>query len=79
MESARKAVLSGIANQQDLQVATNGVELDGDGKAVPVINNEPGSGNVDPPQQYSAEDMADQAPEVEDRMDISLHNLGDYA
>ena len=81
MESARKAVLGGVASQDDLQVAVNGVNVDKNGKVVPAA-----AGGFDSKaEQQSAnylshdpDDQAEKPPQVKERMDISLHNLGDY-
>ncbi|KAK2804895.1 hypothetical protein FQN50_006401 [Emmonsiellopsis sp. PD_5] len=97
VESAKKAVLQGVASSQDIQVATNGAKLDGDGKVVPAVPGAAGDGVV--PGVVSAvvvEEKPDQpakaqteksprangdhhTPQVKDRMDISLHNIGDYS
>ncbi|KAK2733598.1 amidophosphoribosyltransferase [Onygenales sp. PD_40] len=97
VESAKKAVLQGIASSQDIQVAANGVKLDGDGKVVPAPPGAAGDGVVPGVVNAGAvEEKHDQAataqteksprangdhhtPQVKDRMDISLHNIGDYS
>ncbi|KAL1956616.1 hypothetical protein VTO42DRAFT_6963 [Malbranchea cinnamomea] len=73
MESARKAVLSGVASSHDLQMAANGVDIDKNGKMVPA--SAPQSDRVTSHRQ----DLEETPPQVKDRMDISLHNIGDYA
>ena len=71
MESARKAVLSGVASKQDFQVAANGVDVDTNGKVVPAS-----TGGARRPEDHDADEVP---PQVKDRMDISLHNIGDYS
>ena len=79
VEKAKEAVSHGIANQKDFLIATNGVELDSKGRAVPASNsvrleNHVSNGTRKRPAPDEAEN-----PKVKDRMDISIHNLGDYA
>jgi amidophosphoribosyltransferase len=76
MESARKAVLTGVASRQDFQVAANGVAVDPNGKVVPATTPERSRQR---PHNTNSHDSHDQPPMVKDRMDISLHNLGDYS
>ncbi|EEP78725.1 amidophosphoribosyltransferase [Uncinocarpus reesii 1704] len=79
VDSARKAVLRGIANQTEVQVAANGVEVDKNGEVVPASAEH----RVNPTNSANTtnhhSDETDHPPQVKDRMDISLHNIGDYA
>jgi amidophosphoribosyltransferase len=84
MEIARKAVVGGIASPQDVQVAANGVNLDNDGKLVPAIplqNPERAYTEDDPLQTVNAtpDVPSHLTSQAKGRMDISLHNIGDYA
>ncbi|KAK2747136.1 amidophosphoribosyltransferase [Myotisia sp. PD_48] len=71
VQSARTALINGVASHSDLQVAANGVHLDSNGVPRPVT----------PPLTSHATQTydLDMMPQVKDRMDISLHNLGDYS
>lgn len=73
MDKARKAVLGGVASDQDLQVAANGAAVDDSGNVVPA-GTASSLENQNRDQEYE-----DLPPQVRDRMDISLHNIGDYA
>ena len=81
MAEARKAVAQGTAEDEQIQMAANGVTVNGDGRVVPATN-----GNSDLPvprlngserNHRDPEVSEDQSPSVRDRMDISLHNLND--
>lgn len=80
MESARKAVLGGVASHSDLQVAVNGVNVDETGKVVPAAGSEMNvQQSTDNHVSHDSDDQAaEKPPQVKERMDISLHNLGDY-
>lgn len=102
VESAKKAVLQGVASSTDIQVAVNGADVDASGKIVPagMKNRIAGVNGVDcavaagsdggggghisledgRSEQLNAHDEADNhTPQVKDRMDIALHNFGDYS
>lgn len=72
MESARSAVLNGVASQRDVQVAAKGIAVDSNAK---VVSADEHSGNAKQTERQENTSEAD----VKDRMDISLHNLGDYS
>lgn len=61
---ARRALAMGIAGQEQLQIATNGAVVNGHGKVVP-------AGSV-----RQSDDV--ESPSVKTRMDISIHNMGDF-
>ncbi|KZF19337.1 amidophosphoribosyltransferase [Xylona heveae TC161] len=82
MESAREAVMHGVASLEQLQITTNGVEVNGKGKVVPATGPlaaaklADGRGLID---SSSAGTPATEEPlQVRERMDISIHNFGDY-
>ncbi|EEH09322.1 amidophosphoribosyltransferase [Histoplasma capsulatum G186AR] len=109
VESAKKAVLQGVASSTDIQVAVNGADVDASGQIVPAgmknrvagVNGvgcaaaavgsdggRSGGGGVGGhisledgrSEQLNAHDEADNhTPQVKDRMDIALHNFGDYS
>jgi len=81
MDEARRAIAQGIAGHDQIQMATNGVVVSEKGAIVPahngemltpLINTNGLSGHDRRPSQE------DESPSVRDRMDISLHNLGDF-
>lgn len=80
LERAREAVATGYANPKDYQIATNGVEVTGDGQVVPASpierpNQSPAlKGNA---VENSSKSLGENAL-PRDRMDISLHNFADY-
>lgn len=83
MAEARKAVAQGTALDDQIRMAANGVVVNGDGRVVPATN-----GNSDMPLPRlngNAQDgkmhgslQEDNGPIINDRMDISLHNLNDF-
>lgn len=81
MESARKAVLNGVASERDMQVAQNGVALDSGGKVVPAPTDQSSHDSSSNGQKPQSNDKQNEEapPHVQDRMDISLHNFGDYS
>ena len=86
MESAREAVANGSADQEEIQMATNGVEVNGDGKVVPApahnTNGSPlvnGGGvrnHVDRKRKHAGDE--DESSPPKHRMDIGLHNQADF-
>ncbi len=82
MEGAREAVLSGVAGKEEFEMAVNGVVVDDNGKAIPAVDSEdPTTPHVNghglKRACYASQSDAE-SPTVRDRMDISLHNFGDY-
>ena len=82
-EEARKAVVQGSANRAQIQMAANGVTVNEAGSVVPAMNGE----SQPPPLQTNGirsdhrsrgPDRAESPSVRAGRMDISLHNLGDF-
>ncbi|KAH1576187.1 hypothetical protein KXX25_008129 [Aspergillus fumigatus] len=79
VDRAKEAVTHGFANEEDYQIAANGVKLDQHGKIVPAKY--PGESEVlqagfnrcNKPMTHEEE-----PPKVKDRMDISIHNIADH-
>ncbi|KAI1964713.1 amidophosphoribosyltransferase [Ophidiomyces ophidiicola] len=61
----------------DAHTGANGVTLDAKSKAVPTPSMYPEQLSMG--SKNNQNDGADRPPQVKDRMDISLHNFGDYA
>lgn len=81
MDEARRAIAQGIAGHDQIQMATNGVVVSEKGAIVPASNGEtqtPMLNTKGVPRQTSQPSQEDESPSVRDRMDISLHNLGDF-
>lgn len=82
MESAREAVANGSAGTEEIQMATNGVEVNGDGEVVPasspLTNGSPfinGAHMGNRKRRFSG-DEEETSPK--NRMDIGLHNQADF-
>ena len=85
MENAREAVVNGLAGREEIQIATNGVEVNDDGKVIPalasttngalaidgdgLLHTRNGNGKLE-------EDEEEALPKH--RMDIGLHNQADF-
>ncbi|KAJ6021175.1 Amidophosphoribosyltransferase [Penicillium herquei] len=67
LDKAKEAVAHGFASTTDYQIAANGVAMDTNGKIIP-------ADEVESRQQK----QASQHSKVDDRMDISIHNIGDH-
>ncbi|EZF68703.1 amidophosphoribosyltransferase [Trichophyton soudanense CBS 452.61] len=91
VESARAAVLNGVASHENLLIASSKVDLDANGKPLVVdtvrpVADAPVANPTDSSLQAQAQansqsqhqKSTDVTPHVKDRMDISIHNLGDY-
>lgn len=80
VDRAKEAVTHGFANEEDYQIAANGVKLDQHGKIIPA--NYPGESEV-PQVGFNRCDKTltheEEPPKVKDRMDISIHNIADHA
>ena len=79
MEQAKQAVVHGVARKDQIEMAVSGVKLNGSGNIVPAVN---GDSDVPVAQTMhsttNGQDHQAENPKVKDRMDISLHNFGDY-
>jgi len=83
MDEARAAVAQGVAGEDQIQLATNGAVVDDSGKVVPAVNGDSRKPSIQAEQwdfshRNSVASYEDESPSVRDRMDISLHNLGDF-
>lgn len=71
---ARRAVACGTAGEEQIMLAANGAVVNGNGKIVPA---DPGTsskrGSVDISNSQELE-----SPTIRERMDISIHNFGDF-
>lgn len=85
MEQAREAVANGFAGDEEIQIATNGVEVDEKGQVVPATkrdsvvertSNGPGPGQANGKRRQDG-DGKSSPPRA--RMDISLHNFNDFS
>lgn len=89
MERAREAVANGSAGEEEIQIATNGVEVDEKGQLVPAVRRDSGleakSNGHDQGQGRGQangkrhQDGDDDSSPPRDRMDISLHNFNDFS
>lgn len=83
MDKAREAVINGVAGEKEIEIATKGVEVDQEGKVIPATNKEAvhmnGTGSRRQSTTKRRRDEEDDSTPIRDRMDISLHNFGDYA
>ncbi|KAI9809325.1 MAG: hypothetical protein M1825_002616 [Sarcosagium campestre] len=85
MDNAREAVMNGYAGEQEVRMAAKGVEVDAHGRVIPVSFDHEGfsaqlnNGDDLNGQGKDSSDAAEGPVHVRDRMDISLHNFGDYA
>lgn len=84
MESAREAVANGSAGQVEFDLATCGVRVKDNGHLVPGSTNasagsQVANGHADIQSSDSAKKHdGEETPSPRERMDISLHNFGDY-
>ena len=84
METAREAIANGSAGEEEIRMATNGVEVNEDGQVVASSGNSSSDGESTKRQiamknGKRAREGEDESSPPRDRMDISLHNFGDYA
>ena len=82
-DDARRAVAHGAATADQVQIVAAGVAVDKHGRVVPAIDGD----SLKPPSRPNgvatsrADSFSvpeDDSPTVRDRMDISLHNFGDF-
>jgi amidophosphoribosyltransferase len=80
MDEARRAVAQGVAREDQITMATNGAVVTEQGNVVPAANgnSRKSSIQVNGLDASNHEPHEDESPTVRDRMDISLHNLGDF-
>lgn len=89
MEHAREAVANGSAGQEEFDIATNGIKVEGEGDIVPESSHDPshdpgassainGNHGEQKAQGKRKREGGEETPSPRDRMDISLHNFGDY-
>ena len=81
MDRARAAVANGSAGAEEIQMATNGVEVNDDGKVVPasppLTNGSPDTyGTKIGTKRKTSFHDGDRSPK--NRMDIGLHNQADF-
>lgn len=85
MENAREAVANGSAGKEEIQIATNGVEVNDDGKVVPaaaittngaLANN--GNGMLHTPYGKRKPEEDEEEAARRHWMDIGLHNEADF-
>ena len=68
LDKAKEAVAHGFASTTDYQIALKGVAMDTNGKLVPADE------TTSAPKRKATEEH----PKVDDRMDISIHNIADH-
>ena len=83
-DEARRAVAQGYANEDQVQIATAGAVVTEQGKVIPATNGSSHKLAVETNgivggQAQLQSDRDEDSPSVRDRMDISLHNFGDFA
>jgi amidophosphoribosyltransferase len=82
IDRAREAILNGVAGRTEFQIAANGVKLGNRGEVIPASpcnESEVFQASFSQPFGASTNGEADEHPNVRERMDVSIHNLGDYA
>jgi len=83
VDEARRAVAQGTAGEHEIQLATNGAVVNSNGKVVPAAY-EPRKDSIQTDVTDSNRGstaslgLDEESPTVRDRMDIALHNLGDF-
>ncbi|KAL8810524.1 MAG: hypothetical protein Q9223_002365 [Gallowayella weberi] len=80
LEKARQAVANGVAGPKELDMAANGAEVTKLGEVVPVVHDGPRAKSQ--ATANCSKEWLGRSQEEEnipkDRMDINLHNFGDY-
>ncbi|KAI1623150.1 amidophosphoribosyltransferase [Exophiala viscosa] len=82
MDEARRAVAQGVAGEDQIELATNGAVVTEKGRIVPATNGDGSrklSIQANGLSHRNSTSHEDESPSVRDRMDMSLHNLGDFA
>ena len=84
MDRARAAVANGSAGAEEIQMATNGVEVNGDGKVVPASpslangsSHTNGTNTGAKSKMYMELEEAQRSPPV-NRQDVTMYNQADY-
>ncbi|KAI9697436.1 MAG: amidophosphoribosyltransferase [Candelina mexicana] len=84
VENAKEAVLHGVANEDEVKIAVNGGKVREDGEVVPAEDKKRSMGvqvNGTTPNGHTVNGFSEPTEveqSVRERMDISLHNFGDY-
>ena len=83
VDEARRAVAQGVAGEDQIQLATNGAVVTQSGQVVPAVNGlRKHSIQTDVTDSHrsstTSSGLEEESPSVRDRMDIALHNLGDF-
>jgi len=69
LDKAKEAVAHGIASITDFEIAANGVAMDTNGRIIPAGHTV---------EQIDLKSSKEEHPKIDDRMDISIHNIGDH-
>lgn len=80
LKNAREAVANGSADQEEIEIAAKGVKVMANGEVVPSSSDGAKSGaysNGNGGEKRRKQSRGDESP-PKDRMDISLHNFGDF-
>jgi amidophosphoribosyltransferase len=72
IENAREAVIAGVAGPKEFQIAVNGAKVTSNGDVVPVESSKTFQTNGNYQEDH------DDSLLPRERMDIALHNFGDY-
>lgn len=81
-ESARQAVVNGVADAEEIRIATAGATVDRIGRVIPADSDDSKtaqSANVLANGENSQSDGKPQGPWRRGTQDISLHNFNDHA
>lgn len=90
VESARKAVVQGVAGEREVRMAAKGVEVDRHGNVIPADSEEKWVGNgvgqtngnsvarAPKPADWEERTQSEEQVRVGSSQDISLHNLNDH-
>ncbi|KAL8829141.1 MAG: hypothetical protein Q9170_006301 [Blastenia crenularia] len=77
LAKAREAVANGSADREELEIASNGVKVTESGEVVPAVNGTTGHQKYSHGEKRRKQSVESGTP-PKDRMDISLHNYGDF-
>ena len=76
LEKAREAVANGFADQEELDIATKGMKVIGNGHVAP--SHDPNRSSLSNGDGKRPRMSTEEEATPKDRMDISLHNFGDF-